>query len=128
MTLGYVKVRFTNEDGTPIYADKADIAEEIDALNMMPGVTVAELDGEVKALGFPTDAEGKNDQGGSLRGQMERILAEDKPWGIDMVSHQTLRRKILECFSARRRSCNPTFANQPGLRNQMIQVSTLCYF
>lgn len=123
-----MKVDFTNEDGAPTYADNADIAEEIDELSMIPGVTIAELNGEVKALGFPTDAEGKKDQGGSLRGQMERILAENKPWGIDMVSHQTLQRKIIACFSARRRSCNPTFANQPGLRNQMIQVSTLCYF
>ena len=76
MTIGYAKVDFTG----------ADIEGEIEALSKIPGVTIAELDGEVQALGFPTnEKEGKS----SLRGQMERFLqGQSQPWGIGKVSYQ----------------------------------------
>jgi len=78
MTIGYAKVDYT---------DDADIDKEIEELGKILGVTVAELDGEVKALGFPTNGkEGKKNKGSSLRGQMERVLAESTPWGIGMVN------------------------------------------
>ncbi|EJK55088.1 hypothetical protein THAOC_25212, partial [Thalassiosira oceanica] len=81
MTIGFLRVDFTDEDGLPIYGNNTDIEKEIDALNLLPGVTVAELDGEVKALGFPTNGmEGKKNKSSSLRGQMERVLAESTPW------------------------------------------------
>ena len=86
MTIGYVAVDFMDADGLPIYTDHTNIAEEIDALNTMPGVTIAELNGEVKELGVP-DAKDRKKGKGSLRGQMERVLAESQPWGIGMVSY-----------------------------------------
>ncbi|EJK61965.1 hypothetical protein THAOC_17453 [Thalassiosira oceanica] len=78
MTIGYAKVDYTED---------ADIDKEIEALGKIHGVTVAELNGEVKALGFPTnEKEGKKNKGSSLRGQMERVLEESTPWGIGMVN------------------------------------------
>lgn len=87
--LGLLEVDFTDANGLPIYTDHADIEKEIDALNLLPGVAIAELNGEVKALGFPTNVEeGKEDRASrSLRGQFERYLAEDTPYGITMVSY-----------------------------------------
>ncbi|EJK44369.1 hypothetical protein THAOC_37094, partial [Thalassiosira oceanica] len=84
MTIGYVAVDFTDADGLPIYTNHTNIEEEIDTLNMMPGVTIAELNGEVEVLGEPGTKDGMKDKGASLRGQMERMLQESKPWGIDM--------------------------------------------
>ncbi|EJK45589.1 hypothetical protein THAOC_35791, partial [Thalassiosira oceanica] len=82
LTIGFLRVDFTDEDGLPIYSNNTDIDKEIDALNLLPGVTIAELNGEVKALDFPTNVKEGNVRGSSLQGQIERVLAEAETWGI----------------------------------------------
>ena len=124
MTLGFLKVDFTDADGLPIYTNHTDIEKEINELKLLPCVTFVEQDGEVKALDFSTNVkEGKKVERSSLRGQTERVLAEEVTWGIEMVSYRKLRRKVLA--AARRSNCDPTFDS--NLRYQ-IQAQPSVFF